>query len=214
MALALRFTRPSPLNAVLITAAYLAMCVAAFLVKRLKPLGAAASPVETGGFTGTAAVFFGIFVLFMLDQTSGFSASVDVSGSAGTMILPALAGIAGLALAFAFPIILFVDAKRTIEAGTTRYEVSHTVALVIVNTMALFLLAFWRAYFETGTEPYEDLAMGAKILIFVCVYIVYLLFLTAPRLLLLSLDKGNLAVTSFLLSSAYFVWMSLSTTAW
>lgn len=213
-ALALRFGHQDPGNALLIGVGYTAVCVAAFLLKRLGQGEKSSSFSESGGLAGTTGMFFGFFVLFMADQTSGFSSSVTTSGDGQGTVIPTLIAIGGIALALAFPIILFLKPGHHIKTGTTRYHLSHAVALVLVNTMVLLLLAFWRAYFEADPEPYEDLTMRAKILIFVFVYIVYLLFLSAPRLLLLSLDFRAPALASFLISSAYFVWNSLSRAAW
>jgi len=213
-ALALRFSRPGAGNALLIAGGYLAVCIAAFVVKRLGPGEKPSSLSKSGGLAGAAGLFFGFFVLFMADHTSGFSASLTTAGDSQGAIATALIAIGGIAVALALPIILFLDPKRSIKVGTVRFQLAHAVALVLVNTMVIFLLAFWRVYFETDAEPYEELTMRAKILIFVFVYIFYLIFLSAPRLVLLSLDFRGPALASYLISSGYFVWHSLAHAAW
>ena len=74
------------------------------------------------------------------------------------------------------------------------------------------------AHLDEGFDPIEPLLLQLFLLdvalIFVMVWIFYLLFLSAPRLLLLGLNPKAIAWASFLLSSGYFVWQSLARSAW
>ncbi len=79
--------------------------------------------------------------------------------------------------------------------------------------MILAVTAFWNAYFN-GIEPYEGLAIGGKILIFMVTYIFFLLFFAPPRMLFLLNKSTNFAWLTFLLQTGYFVWDSLSRLAW
>lgn len=212
--LAARFTQKSVGNGLIVGGAYVLVCVAAYLVKRLGPAEPPGGTSTSGVLAGVGGLFFGFFVLFMIADTSGLLDLVHESEGGTPGFAVVLLALLGIALALLFSGILFLVPSAEVSAEPEQFEWTHAVALLLVNAMVLCLLAFWRSYFETGAEPYEGLGMGGKILIFVFVWIFYLLFLSAPRLLLLGLNLRTVALLSFLLSSGYFVWQSLARSAW
>ena len=86
-------------------------------------------------------------------------------------------------------------------------------ALLGVNAMILTTVGFWHAYFS-DIEPYEGLAMGAKVLIFLLTYIFFMLFFAAPRMLFLLKRPSAVGIATFIVQTGFYIWRLLSGTAW
>ena len=110
-------------------------------------------------------------------------------------------------------IVVLVKIKPYISLSNSGILLVEFLAILGVNLMILTVTAFWNAYFN-GIEPYEGLAIGGKILIFLVTYIFFLLFFAPSRMLFLLKKSNNFAWLTFLLQTGYFVWDSLSRLAW
>ncbi|MBN1318282.1 MAG: hypothetical protein JXA42_22565 [Anaerolineales bacterium] len=191
---------------------YLLFCFAVYLIRRQPGATGVDSPYsrELLGFLG---VIFGIMVVYMMVDGSGMINKLDTVDT-GNMSNLAYIGILlgsliGLALAFLYTIIVVIDVP---PAGQRQFW-TELVSLLGVNLMILTTVAFWQATFH-DTEPYEDLALGGKLLIFVLTYLFFLLFFAPPRMLFLLNKPSLVSVVTFVLQTGYFVWDSVSRFAW
>lgn len=209
------FLGKSLLNGIFIGCVYLFFCAAVVLIRKL-PNPAGQKSGYSKGSMGFFGVFFGIFVTYMMAETAGFFNYLDqISGTIENKTAVAVLGgvILWLILAFLYMVILIVDIKPTLAKDKFSTWVIELVSLMLVNAMILVTVGFWNAFFS-GTEPYEDLAVGGKILIFLLTYAFFMLFFAAPRMLFMLKRPGAAGIVTFLLQTGYYVWHLLSGTAW
>jgi hypothetical protein len=212
--LAERFADSSIVNAVIIGGVYLLFCGAVFLLKRLESGGGS---WRSGTGLAALGVFFGIMIAFLLAETSGL---LDEGGldRINTENALHMAGVVfgvllWLAFVFLYPVILAADVKPNIGWGTRKYWLFELLGLAGANLMILVATAGWAAMFA-GTEPYDDLGFGGKALIFALTYIFFLLFFAPPRLVFVARNPRISSYATFIVQSAYYVWLFVSTTAW
>lgn len=200
--------RPGLLNALLIGGVYLLFCGAVYLLRRQPPAAA------TGhrGILAALGVTFSLFVTYMMADSAGFFANVEqLDPTPGVGMMAAITGgaVVWLALVALYPVLLSVEVAP-VGAGTAG---RHFLSLLGVNLMILVTAAYWQVFFA-GTEPYEGLGPGGKALIFLVVYLFFLLFFAAPRTLAFLKRPTLAALASFLLQTAFYVWDSVSGSAW
>ena len=194
---------------------YLIFCASVVLIRKLPGADPEKSEYHRG-WLAFFAITFGIFITYAIAETAGFFTKLDsISGTIeGKTALLVLAGfILWLVLAFLYMTMVLVKIKpyRSLsDSGTLLVEF---LGILGVNLMILTLTAFWNSYFS-GIEPYEDLAIGGKILIFLFTYIFFLLFFAPPRMLFILKKRKRFIWLTFFLQTAYFVWDSLSRLAW
>jgi len=209
------FLKKSLLNGVLVGLVYLIFCVSVVIVRKLP------SPVDQKsgyrkGWMGFFGINFGIFVTFIMAETAGFFELLD--NTSGTIEGKTAAAVLGgmilwLVVAFLYMIVLIVDIKPTLPKRNFSNWMKELFALLSVNAMILTTVGFWNAYFFY-TEPYDGLAIGGKILIFLLTYIFFMLFFAPPRMLFLLKKPGAAGLVTFILQTGYYVWHLLSGTAW
>ena len=209
------FLNKSLLNGALVGVIYLIFCVSVVIVRKL-PSPADQKTGYPKGWMGFFGINFGIFVTFIMAETAGFFELLDnmsgtIEGNTAAAVLGGV--ILWLILAFLYMIVLIVDIKPTLPKRKFSNWIIELFALLSVNAMILITVGFWNAYFFY-TEPYDGLAMGGKILIFVMTYIFFMLFFAPPRMLFLLKKPGVAGLVTFILQTGYYVWHLLSGTAW
>ena len=209
------FSQKSYLHGGVVTLVYLIFCASVVLIRKLPGTDSKKSEYNRG-WLAFFAVNFGVFITYIIAETAGLFTELDsLQGTIEDRVaLLVLAGfIFWLLLAFLYMIVILVKIKPYITLGNSGTLLVEFLGMLGVNVMILTVTAFWNAYFN-GIEPYEGLAMGGKILIFLVTYIFFLLFFAPPRMLFLLNKSANFAWLSFFLQTAYFVWDSLSRLAW
>jgi hypothetical protein len=209
------FSQKSYFHGGVVTLVYLIFCASVVLIRKLP--GADTKKTEySRGWLAFFAVNFGIFFTYVIAETAGLFSSLDsLPGTIeGTQALLVLAGfIIWLLLAFLYMVVVLVKIKPLIFLSNSGTLLVEFLGILGVNLMILTVTAFWNGYFN-GIEPYEDLAVGGKILIFLVSYIFFLLFFAPPRMIFLLKKSNNFSWLTFLIGTGYFVWDSLSRLAW
>ena len=209
------FSQKSYFHGGVVTLVYLIFCASVVLIRKLP--GADSKKSEySRGWLAFFAVNFGIFITFLIAETAGFFNRLDslqgtIEGTAALLVLACI--VLWLLLAFLYLIVVLVKIKPYTSLSNSGILLVEFLAILGVNLMILTVTAFWNAYFN-GIEPYEDLATGGKILIFLFTYIFFLLFFAPPRMLFLLKKSNNFAWLTFFAQTSYFVWDSLSRLAW
>ena len=209
------FLNKSWLNGVLVGAVYLIFCTSVVIIRKLP---GPANP-KTGcrkGWMGFFSITFGIFVTFIIAETSGLFESLNsYSGVIETKTALVVLGgmILWLIVAFLYMIVLIVDIKSSLSERVFSTWVVELLALLGVNATILTTVGFWQAYFS-DIEPYDGLAMGGKILIFLLAYIFFMLFFAAPRTLFLLKRPSVAGIVTFMVQTGFYIWKLLSGTAW
>lgn len=209
------FSQKTHFHGGVVTFVYLIFCASVVLIRKLP--GADSKKSEySRGWLAFFAVNFGVFITYIIADTAGFFIKLDsLPGTIeGTVSLLVLAGFfLWLLLAFLYMIVVLVKIKpytSLSKSGTLQVEF---LGILGVNAMIIMVTSFWNANFS-GIEPYEGLAVGGKILIFLVTYIFFLLFFAPPRMLFFLKKSNNYTWLIFLLQTGYFVWDSLSRLAW
>ncbi len=140
-----------------------------------------------------------------------FLTSHPFISSTCTIILAILSVTAGLALFFAFVILLLSEPKRTIRHGTRRYILTSLFSNLGVNFMVVISTAMMRAYFLPTAGEEDPLNIRQKVFYASLIYFLFMPFMIAPaRLLVLMSDPRMLTLLSTLGSMAYFSWKLVS----
>jgi len=209
------FSQKSYFHGSVVILVYLIFCASVVLIRKLP--GTDSKKLEySRDWLAFFAVNFGIFITFLIAETAGFFNRLDsiqgtIEGTAALLVLACI--VLWLLLAFLYLIVVLVKIKPYISLSNSGILLVEFLAILGVNLMILTVTAFWNAYFN-GIEPYEGLAIGGKILIFLVTYIFFLLFFAPPRMLFLLKKSNNFAWLSFFAQTSYFVWDSLSRLAW
>ena len=209
------FNQKSYFHGAVVTFVYLIFCASVVLIRKLPGIDSKKSE-NSRSWLAFFAVFFGVFITYIIAETAGFFSRLDsLPGTIeGTVALLVLAGfVLWLLLTFLYLTVVLVKIKPYISLSNSGTLLVEFLGILGVNLMIITVTAFWNANFS-GIEPYEDLAIGGKILIFLVTYIFFLLFFAPPRMLFLLKKSNNLAWLTFLLQIGYFVWDSLSRLAW
>jgi len=208
-------------HALIIAAAYLAMCGGLSLAKRVAPTVKAdddsvkaeddkESPGQSTDCALGLAIPFSLFVITITIVSSGLleeatpwlKAAKELPG--GDAIL-SVAGLLGFFLFLGlFPAVLLSSPKPTIPAGTPRAFTARVTALILGNSMVLVTAAYWQGHL-TGAEP-MGIALGGRILVFVLVYAVFLMFYLPPGLAVAVIEGSNNSVWSLLIALAVLIW--------
>jgi hypothetical protein len=238
--LIIRLTDQHWLNAALIVAVYFAMCGGVLLLKLIKPSAAQRnagaresdvspantrngteeapnpadwSPRDTRGCATALSVFFSLFMVAIVVDTSGVF-SGDAAWSThlerfwqeqSWVALPLGLGI--LFVVCALPAAMLANPRPRISATSLAGVIAKTAGVLSINAMVLVTAAYWEAQ-AAGSEPLE-LALGGRILVFLIVYVVMVLFYAPPRLVLLSIDPAPWSLPTFLLMLGIIVWLLL-----
>jgi len=209
------FQNKSLVHAGLIGGIYILFCYSVLLIRKQPgPPGGKSDPGR--GTLGFFGLMFGISVTFMMAESGGlFERLQDMTGVTDTRTsLLVLGGVLlWLILAFLYMLALILNVPPAMERPPGKSAAAEAVGLLGVNAMILITMGFWHSYFS-GVEPYEGLAWGGKILIFLLAYVFFMLFFAPPRMLFLRRRPGGIAVVTFIFQTAYFVWDFLSRTAW
>ena len=209
------FSQKSYFHGGVVTLVYLIFCASVVLIRKLP--GADPKKSEySRGWLAFFAVFFGIFITYIIAETAGFFTRLDsLPGTIeGTVALLVLGGfVLWLLLAFLYLTVVLFKIKPYITLSNSGTLLVEFLGMLGVNLMIITVTAYWNAIFS-GIEPYEDLAIGGKILIFLVTYIFFLLFFAPPRMLFLLKKSNQFAWLTFLLQTGYFVWDTLSRLAW
>jgi hypothetical protein len=165
---------------------------------------------------GGLGVFFAIMITFIMADAGGFIDRIDSLPSnlgwiGGLVVL--LFFLAWLALIFLYPATLWAQIKPTIQLDQQTSGFVQLASLGGINLMILVTVAHWEVYFS-DTEPYDSITIGAKILIFLCVYAFFLLFYAPPRMLFFLKNPSWFGVFTFFMQTGYYVWRSLVGRAW
>lgn len=214
--LAARFQQKSAVNAALVGSVYLLFCAAVYLMRRLEgETAASAFPnIFLLAFTG---VVFGLLINFMMADTAGIFDNLDLLdfdlNSAAASLGLFTGAIVWFLFTFLYTGVLIAKIRPTIFSTSWQHTLLQFLTLFAVNLMIIVATAHWEAYFA-GTEPYDTIAPGGKILIFLLVYLFFLFFYAPPRLLFLMKSPRWTSIVTFLLQTSYYVWRGLSQTAW
>jgi hypothetical protein len=209
------FLEKSLFNGVLVGLFYLIFCASVVIIRKL-PSPADKNTGYNKGWMGFFGVFFGIFVTFMMAETAGFFEQLNnMSGTIDTKTSAIVLGglILWLIMAFLFMIVLIINLKPIPSKRKFSTWVIEFFSLFGVNAMILMTVGFWSAYFM-DIEPYDGLAAGGKILIFLLTYVFFMLFFAPPRMLFLLKKPNVTGVVTFILQTGYYVWNLLSGKAW
>lgn len=209
------FLNKSWLNGALVGAVYLIFCTSVVIIRKL-PRPADQKASSSKGWMGFFGLTFGIFVTFIVAETAGLFDKLDnVSGVIETKTALVVLGgmILWLIAAFLYMTVLLVKIKSSLPAKTLSTWMSELFALLGVNAMILTTVGFWHAYFS-DIEPYDGLAMGGKILIFLLAYIFFMLFFAAPRMLFLMKKPSAVGIVTFMVQTGFYIWQLLAGSAW
>lgn len=221
--LARQLTLQSPLTALLVLGAYLAMCAGIALVRYVQPAAAGAASSATGedsaqvadgdlglGCAMGLAIPFAIFVVYMLVESSGMLAESggwleQYTAQPGGDVLSSILGILLFILVMGlFPWAMLYKPRPRFAADGGGGLALKALCVLGGNAMALVTAAHWRMQFGE-LEPMH-LAIGGRILVFACAYVVFLLFFAPPRLALIGIEGSRWSLVSYLLMLAVMIW--------
>lgn len=214
--LTIQFQDKSTLNAAIVGGIYVLFCISVFFMRRLE--GEAESAyLPSSALLAFFGVCFGIFVTYIMAEGSGVFDNLEVLeldlDNTAVNIGLFVGSIAWLAFFLLYPGILIANIQPSIARDSSLYFWVELLTLLGTNLMIIVTVAHWEAFFA-DTTPYEGLGLGAKLLIFCPTFVFFLMFYGPPRLLFLSKKAHPTALVTFMLQLAYFVWDSLSRTAW
>jgi len=212
-----RFTDKSILNTIIIGGVYLLFCACVFLLKRLDRDSESKS-WRSGSTLAVLGVFFGVMVAYLVIESAGFFEWLDktenpIQENPIASVLILFGVLLWLVIVFLYAVILAIDVEPTIPEGTLRHTLGEYAGLAGVNLMIIVAMASWQAMF-VDTEPYQDIGLGAKVIIFIVTYAFFLLFFAPPRLVYIAMKPRPASYVSFIIQTIYYVWQLLASTAW
>jgi hypothetical protein len=211
-ALAAQLGRESEVNLALLLGAYMLMCLGLAAGQHLKPADPArqAGLASQGCLLGLSLPFsLGLMAMLvvaggLLNDTTPAGAFVTQAAGDGGPGLTLLATFAFLLLLAAFPGAVLYNPRSHLAPGGPAYWAVRLGSLLAVNAMVLVTAGFWQGYLS-GSEPLEA-GLGARIMLTLVLYPVFLLFFAPPRLALLSLEPGRWSLAGFYVTLAVYVW--------
>lgn len=209
-----RFQQKSAVNSLIIGVVYLLFCLSVYIMRRVEPGSGDSFSIDSMAVLGFLGAAFGMFLTYMAVESGGILDNLEIdleSGAASFGLM--LVSILWLGLVFLYAGILLIDIQPTISRGTVSAMWLELFSLIGVNLMIILTAAFWETIF-IGTEPYDTVTIGGKILIFIVTFAFFLFFFAPPRMLFLTRNPSLGAIASFLLQTGYYVWGSLSRNAW
>lgn len=216
-----RFQSHSVSNLLLLVAGYTLFCAGVYLL-RVSACQHDPAVKNRSPWMVFWSLFFSLMVLYAMLDLSGLLAflvdtpldEIDavMEGVWGTLItLAVLTG--GLAVVALYPLSLLWPLTRFGTADSVSDVAMQAVSLLAINLMILITMAHWEVAFRAD-EPYRDLALGGKVLIFAVVYGFFLLFYGMPRMLFFTANPSKAAVVIFFVQTGYYVWSLLDGSAW
>jgi hypothetical protein len=234
--LAGKLTLQSPLTALTVLAAYLAMCAGLVLARFVRPAGKGTPEIAgtAAGATGTSArasggdgaqapdgdlglgcalglaIPFAIFVVYMLVESSGLLAEnggwLDrLTADSGLSALFSILGILLFILVMGlFPWAMLYKPRPRYAAGSGAALALKALCVLGGNAMALVTAAHWRM--QLGELEPMHLAIGGRILVFLCGYVVFLMFFAPPRLALIGIEGNRWSLATYLAMLAVMIW--------
>ncbi len=211
-----RFQQKAGGNAVVVGAIYLVFCLSVYVLLRL-PTADHSGPREPGAFAFFSAWCFAVLVPAMIAGSSGLldrflAQDVNATGSPPGWIIVALT-VCGFVVVSLYPLSFYLGKASDPIPDSTLTPWIEFAALLGINLMIVLTAVQWEVFFA-GSEPYTGLTWRAKVLIFLVVYLVFLLFVAAPRMVFLERNPGWFAAVTFLAETAWFVWSSMAGKAW
>lgn len=209
-----RFQQKSMINPLIIGLVYLLFCLSVYIIRRVEPGRGESFNIDSMAVLGFLGAAFGMFLTYMAVESGGILDHLEIdleSGAASFGLM--LASFLWLGLVFLYAGILLIDIQPTISHATAQAMWLELFSLIGVNLMIILTAAFWETIF-IGTEPYDAVTVGGKILIFIATFAFFLFFFAPPRMLFLTRNPSLGAIASFLLQTGYYVWGSLSRNAW
>ena len=209
------FSKQSFFHGGVVFVVYLIFCASVVLIRKLPGADSKKSEFNRG-WLAFFAINFGVFITYVIAETAGFFKKLEsiqgtIEGKAALLVLAGF--ILWLLLAFLYMIVVLVKIKPYTSRSSSGILLVEFLSILGVNIMILTLTAFWNSYFS-GIEPYDDLAAGGKILIFLFTFIFFLIFFAPPRMLFILKKRNRFIWLTFFIQTAYFVWDSLSRLAW
>ncbi len=216
-----RFQTGAAGNLLLLIVSYSLFCGAVYLLRvsafQHDPRSKTCSPMMVFW-----SVFFSLMILHAMTDLSGLLAflvdtpldEMDAIMEGAWAMAMTLGVLAGAVVVVAlYPLSLLFRTTRLWSADSVTEVSIQAAALLGINLMILVTMAHWEVAYRAD-EPYRDLALGGKILIFLVVYAFFLLFYGMPRMLFFQANPSKMAVAVFILQTGYFVWSFLDGSAW
>ncbi|MBN1879752.1 hypothetical protein JW823_06545 [bacterium] len=200
---------------------YGVFCVSVFVLRSLATIKSTANE-SVDGLTMFSAVMFSVMMVYIVIDTSGMiryltdspmsRISSDHQGLIGFMRFTGPIILCFIILA-AYPAALLIKPRLTVFSGNTNRFILETMALLGINLMIIVTMAHWSASYQSEVR-YTDLRVTGKIFIFLVVYVFFLIFYGAPRWLFFRSNPSISSAISFVFQTGFYVWNSLSKTAW
>lgn len=209
-----RFQQKSMINPLIIGIVYLLFCLSVYIMRRVEPGSGDSFSIDSMAVLGFLGAAFGMFLTYMAVESGGILDNLEIDLESGAASFGLMVGsFLWLGLVFLYAGILLIEIKPSIANGSVQAMWLELFSLIGVNLMIIVTAAYWDSYF-IGTEPYDAVTVGSKILIFIVTFAFFLFFFAPPRMLFLVRNPGLGAIASFLLQTGYYVWGTLSRHAW
>jgi len=198
----------------IVTGGYFLMCLGIFIGKKLASWPQPMQKREAGGKNNGCVLVlawpYAIFVIVMIFDASGaFIPGSDlgnrldnlVRGSTFTLLLVLFLFLIILVL---FPLLLLMKSRPKIKYNRLSHILLRLFSVSAIDMMALITAAYWE-WQLADSEPMQ-ISIAGKILVFILVYIVFLMFYAPPRLALISLEPGRWSFAGYAFFLAYILW--------
>jgi hypothetical protein len=103
-----------------------------------------------------------------------------------------------------FPWALLYKPKPRFVSGSARGILLKALAVLGANAMVLVTAAHWEMQLS-DTEP-MGLAIGGRILVFLCAYVIFVMFFAPPRLALISVEGSRWSLATYCVMLAVMIW--------
>jgi hypothetical protein len=209
------FQKSSIFSAALIGLIYLIFCSGVYLGKKSPHFNACSNKSEWSGLLMASGIGLSIFISYMIAEAAGFFANLDQinADNPASAIMILVGVVIWLIFISIYPVILVIESGPHRQSSHWSSFIFQLPALLSINLMIVTTAVYWEVLLA-NTEPYTDLTVGAKLLIFSAAYLFFLFFFTGPRMLLLAGSSPITAWGGFLLQTGFYVWQTLSGTAW
>lgn len=229
--LAQQLQNTSLTTSLLILSAYLAMCLGLVMLRLVKPLSppaavAASVPAEdkerddgkneesprelAAGCALGLAIPFSIFVIYMLIESSGLLNETspwlqEIAARPGMDTVLSVLGILLFIIVMGlFPWALLHRPEPRFGGISLQGILLRAFGVLGTNAMVVMTAAFFELQFGDA-EP-MGLAIGGRILVFLCAYVFFLMFYAAPRLALISVEGNRWSLATYFTMLAVMIW--------